>query len=535
MAYQLTKKQIKRELVKCGKSAHYFINNYVRIQHPMHGIVPFDMFPFQEDTLDSLISYRFNVVLKARQLGLSTLTAAYIAWLMLFHRGKTILIVATKKETAANLLKKVNLVFKKLPEWFFQLATITGDNKWSLELSNSSIAKAASTSGDVGRSEALSLLIVDEAAYVEGMDELWSGIYYTLSTGGSCISLSTPAGAAGWFYNICMDAQAGLNDFHLTTLMWDVHPDRDQAWFDNETKSMSKTQIAAELLCSFNLSGETVIDAADIERIEKACSEPKRRAGFDRNYWIWKEHDVTGSYLMVSDVSRGDGADYSAFHVIRLDTMEVVAEYKGKPEHDMYSDFLFQVGMEYGGCMIVVENNNLGIAVLVRLKEQGYKNVYHSIKGTHEYIDQVAAESHSNAIPGFTTSLKTRPLLVAKLEEYIRHNVVTLPSLRLVDELRTFIWRNGKPEHAKGRHDDLVMSLAIACWVRDTVLIANQRDQEYREAFLNAMTTTRTNFNSQIRGQYGFDDQESFFEHWDHKAEEKEKLKEFGWLIGRMS
>jgi len=532
MAYKLTKQQIKKELIKCGKSAHYFINNYVRIQHPMDGIVPFKMFDFQGDTLDSLINYRFNVVLKARQLGLSTLSAAYIAWLMLFHRGKSILIVATKKETAANLLKKVKLVYKMLPEWFFQLADIKIENTWTLELTNASIAKAASTSSDVGRSEALSLLVVDEAAYVEGMDELWSGIYYTLSTGGSCIALSTPAGASGWFYNICMDAQAGLNDFYLTTLMWYVHPDRDQAWFDKETKSMSKRQIAAELLCSFNLSGETVIAPEDIERIEEACTEPVRRTGFDRNYWIWQEFNEEGSYLMVADVSRGDGNDYSAFHVIRLDTMAVVAEYKGKPEHDMYSDFLFQVGMEYGECMIVVENNNLGIAVLNRLKERGYRNVYHSLKGSHEYVDQIAAEGHSNAIPGFTTSTKTRPLLVAKLEEYIRHNSITLPSLRLVDELRTFIWNNGKAEHAKGRNDDLVMSLAIGCWVRDTVLIANQREQEYREAFLNAMTMTRTNFNSQIRGQYGFNDRTSFFEGWDHMSEEKEKAKEFGWLIG---
>ena len=146
---------------------------------------------------------RFTVILKARQLGISTITAAYCVWLMLFHRDKNVLVIATKFATAANLVKKVKNIMKNLPPWL-QVATISIDNRTSFELSNGSQIKAASTSGDAGRSEALSLLVIDEAAHVDGLKELWTGLYPTLSTGGRCIALSTPNGVGNWFsQNLC--------------------------------------------------------------------------------------------------------------------------------------------------------------------------------------------------------------------------------------------------------------------------------------------------------------------------------------------
>ena len=187
--------------------------------------------------------YRFNVILKGRQLGISTITAAYIAWLMLFHRDKNILVVATKLQTATNLVRKVKQIIKNLPGWI-QISDIAIDNRTSFELSNGSLIKAASTSSDAGRSEALSLLVVDEAAHVERLGELWAALYPTLSTGGRCIALSSPNGVGNWFHQACVEAEAGTNDFYLTVLPWDVHPDRDQSWFEKETRNMTKREIA---------------------------------------------------------------------------------------------------------------------------------------------------------------------------------------------------------------------------------------------------------------------------------------------------
>jgi hypothetical protein len=526
MSFELTKKQKFQEILKCGKDPAYFLRNYARISHPMHGLILFNTYDFQDVLLNDFNDHRFNVILKARQLGISTITAGYISWLMLFHKDKSILVMATKFATAGNLVKKVKSIMKNLPEWI-RIATISVDNRTSFELSNGSTIKAASTSGDAGRSEALSLLVLDEAAHIEGLEELWTGLYPTLSTGGRCIALSTPNGVGNWFHKTCADAESGANNFNLTTLQWDVHPDRDAEWYKKETRNMSKRQIAQELECNFNTSGETVIDPDCMEWLLANVKEPKYRTGFDRNIWMWEEYDPSCNYLMVADVARGDGADYSTFHIVKLETLELIAEYQGKPTLDMYANILNQVGREFGDALLVVENNNVGYTVLDKLLDMEYPNLYHSIKSTHEYVDQYMAESMNSAVPGFTTSMKTRPLIIAKLEEFIRNKLITVYSSRTINEMKTFIWRNGKPQAMKGYHDDLIMALAIACWVRDTALQASARDLNYKEAFAKAVYTTKTIMNTQIKGQHGYKEKEIF----DKISEAKSLYEQYKWII----
>ena len=162
MAYKLSKKEIVTEIVRSGKDPVYFINNYCRISHPMKGLISFNTYPYQDDLLRDFNDYRFTVILKARQLGISTITAAYCVWMMLFHRDKNVLVMATKFGTASNLVKKVKAMMKNLPPWI-RISDIKVDNRSSFELGNGSQIKAIPTSDDAGRSEALSLLIIDEA------------------------------------------------------------------------------------------------------------------------------------------------------------------------------------------------------------------------------------------------------------------------------------------------------------------------------------------------------------------------------------
>jgi hypothetical protein len=405
------------------------------------------------------------------------------------------------------------------------IAKIQTDNKQSFELTNGSQVKAGTTSGDAGRSEALSLLIIDEAAFVDGLDELWTGLYPTLSTGGRCIALSTPNGVGNWFHKTYTEAEDDRNDFNHIELMWDVHPDRDAEWFEKETRNMSKRQIAQELECSFNASGETVINPEDLQRLHSFLADPIYRTGFDRNFWIWEKHEEGLPYLLVADVARGDGSDYSCFHVMRVDTMTIVAEYQGKPDLDMYSDILYSAGKEYGNCLLVVENNGIGIAVLEKLKDLGYPKIYYSFKSTHEYVESYLAEHDERAVLGFTTSTKTRPLIVAKLEEYVRNKLINIHSSRVFNELKTFIWHNGKPQAMRSYNDDLVMSLAIACWVRDTALSENQKDMAYKKAMLGGIMKSTTTMNTQIKGQDFY--KETFAE---KHEEEIKKTKEFFWI-----
>ena len=502
MSYKLSKKEIVKEIVKCGKDSSYFINNYARISHPMRGLIPFRTYTYQDDLLEDFNDYRFNVILKARQLGISTITAAYIVWMILFYRDKNVLVIATKFQTAANLVKKVKAIMINVPPWL-KIADIKIDNRASFVLSNGSEVKAASTSGDAGRSEALSLLVIDEAAHVENLDDLWTGLYPTLSTGGRCIALSTPNGVGNWFHKTYIEAEQNVNDFHPISLRWDVHPERDQVWYEKETRNMSHRQIAQELECNFNASGETVIHSKDLEDLVLNIIEPTYRTGFDRNFWIWENYVSDASYLIVADVARGDASDFSVFHVIKLETMEVVAEYRGKPNLGQFAGILDNTGREYGNCLLVVENNSLGISILEKLMDKEYPNLYFSIKGTHEYIDQTQARSIVNSVPGFTTSSKTRPLIVAKMEEFIRNKLITLRSSRLINEFKTFIWHNNKAEAMRSYHDDLVMALAIACWVRDTALEVNQKDLEYKKAIINSMQISKATLHTTIPGMQG--------------------------------
>ena len=527
MSYTLSKKEIVAEILKCGKSPVYFIDNYARISHPIHGLIPFKTYPYQADLLLDFNDYRFNVILKARQLGISTIAAAYVVWLMLFHRDKNILVMATKFKTASNLVKKVKAIMKNLPDWLV-ISEISIDNRSSFELSNGSQIQAASTSGDAGRSEALSLLVIDEAAHVENLDELWAGLYPTISTGGRVIALSTPNGVGNWFHKTYTEAAEGANDFHPINLPWDVHPDRDQEWFEKETRNMSRREIAQELECNFNTSGESVIHPDDIAWIEERVREPEYRTGFDRNLWIWEQYRPDCTYLLVADVARGDGADFSVFHIVKLETMEVVAEYQGKPNLDMYANVLMQTGKEFGNCLLVVENVGIGISILEKLIDLEYPNLYYSVKGTHEYVESYQGETSNTAIPGFTTSSKTRPLIVAKLEEFIRNKLIKVYSVRFSNELRTFIWHNGKPQAMRGYNDDLTMALAIACWVRDTALTVNQREADYKKACLNSMVKVNTKVNTTIPGMQGYNKKQALD---DKMFKAKEDHMKYSWLI----
>jgi hypothetical protein len=244
--------------------------------------------------------------------------------------------------------------------------------------------------------------------------------------------------------------------------------------------------------------------------------------------WIWEQYNPECTYLLVADVARGDGADYSVFHILNLDTMEIVAEYQGKPNLDMYANVLMQTGKEYGNCLLVVENVGIGISVLEKLIDLQYPNLYYSIKGTHDFVESHQGETSNSAVPGFTTSSKTRPLIVAKLEEFIRNKLIKVYSVRLSNEMRTFIWQNGKPQAMRGYNDDLIMALAIACWVRDTALTINKREVEYKKACLNSVIKVDTKVNTTIPGMQGYNRKQSLDEKM-FKA--KEDYMKYSWLI----
>jgi hypothetical protein len=262
--------------------------------------------------------------------------------------------------------------------------------------------------------------------------------------------------------------------------------------------------------------------------IKDAIFEPKYRTGFDRNYWIWEEPQNGNSYMVIADVARGDGGDNSVFHVIKLETMEQVAEYQGKPVLEMFASMLNSVGREYGNALMVVENNNVGYNILEKLIDMDYPNLYYSTKSSHEYVEAMTAEVQNGVVPGFSTTSKTRPLIIAKMEEFIRNKVINIKSGRLYQELETFVWNNGRPEAMRGYHDDLVMSIAICCWVRDTALNANKREAAYTKALLTSMMKANSKINTLLPEQAGYKKNQALDP---FKEDIVKKYQELNWLI----
>ena len=468
------KEAIKREYAKCATDPTYFLGKYGIIQHPVKGKVNFNLYDFQEKSLKSFMKHDYNIVLKARQLGLSTLTAGYALWMMTFQQDKNILVIATKQETAKNLVTKVRVMHANLPGWLKQ--PCVEDNKLSLRYKNGSQIKAVASSEESGRSEALSLLIIDEAAFIDKIDTIWGAAQQTLATGGRALVISTPNGVGNFFHKTWIGAEDGTNDFNFIKLHWSVHPERGQEWRDEQDKLLGPSLAAQECDCDFITSGRGVIDGLLLEKMkESSVREPIEKRGIDSNYWIWQPPNYTKNYVVSADVSRGDGTDYSAFHIIDVESLEQVAEYKGKISTQDFGNMLVNVASEYNNALLVVENNNIGWAAIQQVIDREYPNLFYTSKDL-QYVDvqhQITNKYRSqerNMVPGFSTTSKTRPLIVAKLEEMFREESVMVHSQRLIDELFVFIYNGNRAEALKGYNDDLVMSFAIALWVRDTAL-----------------------------------------------------------------
>lgn len=478
----LNKQKQIAEIVKCGKDPAYFINRYVQIQHPLRGRIAFHTFPFQDDCLQAFNDHRFNVVVKSRQLGLSTLTAAYAVWLALFRKDKSILIIATKLAVAQNFIKKVKVALTGIPEWMW-ITEITAKNTQAIEFSNGSQIKAVPTSDDAGRSEALSLLIVDEAAFIRNFDELWKGLYPTLSTGGRAILVSTPNGTGGQYYDIYHGAEQKSNEFNPIKLPWDVHPERSEEWFQKEARNLNKQQVAQELLCDFQASGDTFLSSEDIQALQRKIRTPIEKWGPENSVWVWKYFLEGHRYVISADVARGDGADYSTFHVIDTIESEVVAEFRGKVPPDQLAVLLVEAGRRYGDAMLCPESNTYGYAVLMKLQEMGYRNIYFS-KEKDKFNVLYGGGSIGKA--GFSTQGASRAQILTKLEEVIRNNKVDIYSSRLVSEFKTFVWSGTKAQAQRGKNDDLVMSLAIGLWLYESSSKSVKKGMDMNSAMLAA-------------------------------------------------
>lgn len=322
--------------------------------------------------------------------------------------------------------------------------------------------------------------------FVKDFEAIWTSAQMTLATGGRAILLSTPNGMQGLYYQLWQQAEEGrsiegLDKFNPISLPWYLHPERDQNWRNQQDHLLGTRMAAQECDCSWLTSGHTVVDSEAILFYEKEMvKDPLEKRGPAGDLWIWQYPNYSKTYVVTVDVARGDGEDYSAFHVIDVEAVEQVAEYKGKIDPATLGNMVIAVATEYNNALLVIDNRNIGFTTIQVAIDQGYKNLYYTYKND-PFLDQnihlrkgYDLKDKHDMVPGYSIDVKTRPILISKLDLYFRDKAPKIYSKRFINELWVFMWIDGKPQAQKGYNDDLVMSFCMGLMVRDTSLKLRQ-------------------------------------------------------------
>lgn len=535
----LTRQEIFKEYARCLASPIYAIETYLEtFDKTQEGFVPFKLFPRQKEIIHAYEAHRFNLVTKPRQAGVSTTTAAYLAIKVGFadsENPEKILIIANKQELAFEFLDKIKDFLSQLPRWVWgsdyygsskneSKSIFLTDSKKEIKLPNGSRVKAVATSKDALRGYTPTFLVMDEAAYIDNGAEVFGASLTALGTGGRATLISTPNGMDALYYKTYDQARQKQNNFNIVEMKWyeDLRYNKDLKWLkddliEDETEFTFESykrridggwkptsswyeemclgmnndakMIAQELDVSFIGSGGNVIDEKYIEFQDKNnVKDPIAMMGANNEIWVWEEPKEGHQYIMGVDVSRGDGEDSSTITVVDFTTMEQVMEYQGKIQPDLLAQIVEEYGNLYKAYTVVDVTGGMGVSTVLKLLEFEYKRLhYDSSNGKILSARQKELQNYDkdNKIPGFHATSVRLPM-VSNLEFKIRTNGIKVRSTRMISEMKTFVYRNGRPDHMEGYHDDLLMALGMCLWVVEHSFKNLERLEKQNKAMLNA-------------------------------------------------
>lgn len=446
----------KEEYRKCSESPEYFIKEYINITHPLRGRVPFALYRFQERIVSEIKCNRFNIIRKFRQAGVTTIMCAYALWYIIFKKNKNIMVVSIGDREACLFLERVVEMYEDLPP--FLKPKVTTRNAHNFRLSTG--GKIKSQPAGAGRSEAVSLLIVDEAAFIDGMREFWKAVWPTISTGGECVMLSTVNGMSNLYYELYKEASEGKNIFNVIDIHWREHPDYDDEWSKINRPILGERGWLQEVEGQFLGTGDTFIDRDTLGKLVDGINDNYTKA-YNHRFRIWKEPVPGYEYIMAVDPSYGVERDHSAFHIICLNTGEQVAEfYSSRTKVREFSHIIYEQAMAYNMAIVACERNSIGIILIQDLFEVlEYENMWFDEKG------QIGVLMTKNG----------REMVLESLQNGLHLNKIKVNSRRTVDEITTFITTDsGRIEADKDYYDDLVTSLGISFFVIDKIEMAGQ-------------------------------------------------------------
>lgn len=584
----LTKEQVLIEYVKCQKDNHYALKTYLQTyDNTVSKYVPLELFPDQLSLLSDYEKYNENIALKYRQAGVSTVTAAWISKKLAFakkSKPEKILIIANKLDTSLEMANKIRAFVGQWPSWVGIDFAPEKNSQKHYKLNNGCEVKAVATSKDALRGFTPTILVFDEAAFIEADSDFWAACMASLSTGGKVIVISTPNGHDAIYYEIYDQSLRNMNDFRISEMYWYRDPrytkdlyfvktddivhyllnkeeydlktniswehipidNRDfnevkslismgykpcSSWFEAMVKKLKydKRKVSQELECNFLGSGDNVFDSKLMQNIkENMLKEPQNKM-VSNSLWIWKEPVLGHKYVMGVDVSRGDSEDFSSFQIIDFDEREQVAEFVGKLPPDTMAEICYKWGSMYNAFIVVDITGGMGVSTSRKLQEMGYRDLY--IDGVDTANKWKYDPKALEKIPGINFNNK-RVQIISSYEEAMRHSF-RIYSTRLYNEMDTFVYINGRPDHQKGRHDDLIMSIAMATYVAESSFASLTKVTEHTKAMIESWSV---NTNEQSREALSFNpvipNNNDRIRQFGGQNFTKEDYHKYGWLFG---
>lgn len=453
-----------KEYAKCMKDPAYFARTYVKIISLDKGLVNFNLYPYQEKMFEHFNTHRFSVVLACRQSGKSISSVVYLLWYAIFHPEKTIAVLANKGATAREMLQRVTLALENLP--FFLQPGCRALNKGSIEFSNNSRIIAAATSGSSIRGMSVNLLFLDEFAFVERASEFYTSTYPVVSSGKDTkvIITSTANGIGNTYHKIWEGAVQGTNEYKPFTVNWWDVPGRDEEWKKQTISNTSQLQFDQEFGNTFFGTGDTLINA---ETLLNFRAQPAKRILEGGDVKIYHEPETNHEYIMLVDVAKGRGQDYSTFNVIDISTrpFKQVAVYRNNTISPiLFPDIIYKYAKVYNECYVVIESNDQGGVVC--------NGLYHDLEYENVHVESAVK---ANAI-GVEMTRKVKRLGCSSIKDLLEENKLDILDEETILEISTFVAKGQSYEASDGNHDDLMMNLVMFGYFVSTQLFADMTD-----------------------------------------------------------
>jgi hypothetical protein len=469
------------EFLRCKADFQYFCSRYILIEIPGGDI---KLVPYQKQVeLINLVEEKHYVlVLKSRQIGISTIIQAYSAWLTIFFDNAVIGIISKDGKEATDFARAVRGMVEKLPDWMKPPGGMLGRGfakrtEQSFILTNGSKVFASPVNPNAPdktlRGKALTFLVIDEAAFVHHIDTAWTSLVPALSTNQmqakkanvpyGTVVLSTPnktVGIGEWYFKRYMNAVSRTDIFEPFVIHWKSIPELadDEDWYKTQCLLFNNDarKIAQELELKFLPAEGSFFEPETVEKVQDAAHKPIETTKlFNGELWKW-DHAIPGRYyIMGVDTAPEHGEDKSAVTVWDYETLEQVAEYQGKCKVLDYVKIVKVLAAQYPG-LIVVESNSYGNQVVEQLNNSEFGHMIYKEKRGKQTV-----------LPGLSTNSKTRPLMIDALYSYITQYPECVKSERLALEIAGLVTKtSGRVEADSGCHDDLVLATSVVMYVR---------------------------------------------------------------------